>query len=272
MSTRLPASGRFGPAPIDRRSLEISAVRAVGRYTVLTALDPGAPEPAAGQFYMLAGAGRWGGGADERPYLPRAISFMAAGEGRLHFMLDSVGPGTRELCELGPGDRLLALGPLGRGFRPVEGAAAIICAGGIGIAPMLQLQADLPEDAKVLLGFRDSGHAQAAELFKDPQVASDDGSTGHAGSAVDLLGEALNAGNDCVVYSCGPPGMLAAVRSLCAERGVPAQLALESGMACGYGACFGCVVPCSDGYRRLCVDGPVIEASELVDGWEAAYG
>ncbi|HEY3021682.1 MAG TPA: dihydroorotate dehydrogenase electron transfer subunit, partial [Solirubrobacteraceae bacterium] len=68
---------------------------------------------------------------------------------------------------------------------------------------------------------------------------------------------------DVVVYACGPPPMLEAVRALCAARGVSAQLALESGMACGYGACFGCVVPTRDGYVRLCVDGPVLEAASL---------
>ncbi|HEY8639996.1 MAG TPA: hypothetical protein VIL53_05770, partial [Solirubrobacterales bacterium] len=66
-----------------------------------------------------------------------------------------------------------------------------------------------------------------------------------------------------VVYSCGPPAMLEAVRVLCTERDVPAQLALESGMACGFGACWGCVVATRDGYRRVCVDGPVLEAAEL---------
>ena len=65
------------------------------------------------------------------------------------------------------------------------------------------------------------------------------------------------------VYACGPPPMLEAVRALCAAREVPAQLALESGMACGYGACFGCVVATTDGYIRLCVDGPVIDAARL---------
>jgi NAD(P)H-flavin reductase len=68
---------------------------------------------------------------------------------------------------------------------------------------------------------------------------------------------------DIEVYACGPPPMLEAVRALCAEREVPAQLALESGMACGFGACFGCVVPTRAGYVRLCVDGPVLEASDL---------
>ena len=65
------------------------------------------------------------------------------------------------------------------------------------------------------------------------------------------------------VYACGPPPMLEAVRALCAEHDVPAQLALESGMACGFGACFGCVVATKDGYVRLCVDGPVLDAAVL---------
>jgi NAD(P)H-flavin reductase len=65
------------------------------------------------------------------------------------------------------------------------------------------------------------------------------------------------------VYACGPPPMLEAVRAICAEQDVPAQLAMESGMACGFGACFGCVVPTREGYIRLCVDGPVLDAADL---------
>ena len=65
------------------------------------------------------------------------------------------------------------------------------------------------------------------------------------------------------VFACGPPPMLEAVRAICAERATPAQLALESGMACGFGACFGCVVETRDGYIRLCVDGPVLDADTL---------
>jgi NAD(P)H-flavin reductase len=79
----------------------------------------------------------------------------------------------------------------------------------------------------------------------------------------DLLARELDGGAHATVYACGPPPMLEAVRALCAERGVPGQLALESGMACGYGACFGCVVETKTGYKRLCVDGPVLDAVEL---------
>ena len=116
----------------------------------------------------------------------------------------------------------------------------------------------------MLLGFRSAEHARAAELFRgEVGVATDDGSAGRHGLVTDLLRERLDADAAATVFACGPPPMLEAVRALCAERGVPAQLALESGMACGFGACFGCVVPTRDGYLRLCVDGPVLDADRL---------
>jgi NAD(P)H-flavin reductase len=95
------------------------------------------------------------------------------------------------------------------------------------------------------------------------RLATDDGSAGHPGFVTELLAAALERDPGVTVYACGPPPMLETVRALCAECEVPAQLALESGMACGFGACFGCVVPTRDGYVRLCVDGPVLEAAVL---------
>lgn len=273
MSGGLPADGRYGTAPLDRRALPVCATRPAGRYTVITVEDPEGPPAAPGQFYMLALAGRWGGGADERPFLPRAISVMDSADGRIDFMLDDVGPGTAELCQARPGDIMLALGPLGHGFRPPGPGRAVICAGGIGIAPMVALAGALGPATEILLGFRDAPHAEAAALFPGARVATDDGSTGAAGNAVELLRASLEADADATVYACGPPGMLEAVRAACAAASAPAQLALESGMACGYGACYGCVVPAAEGgYRRLCVDGPVLDGSSLAEDWVAAYG
>jgi len=111
----------------------------------------------------------------------------------------------------------------------------------------------------VLLGFRDAHHAAGADLLSGARVATDDGSVGHHG----LVTELLPRDTDIEVYACGPPRMLDAVAAICNERDIPAQLAMESGMACGFGACFGCVVETKDGYVRLCVDGPVLEASAL---------
>ncbi len=256
-------------APFGRRSAPVIARERYGAYTVLRCEDAAGPPPAAGQFYMLAAAARWGGGDGERPFLPRAFSVLrnashppAAVE--LEFMLQDVGPGTSRLCELAAGDELLLVGPLGQGFTaPGPERRALLVGGGVGIAPLAIWQDQLGPAARALLGFRDREHAAAAALIADPLIATDDGSVGYHGLVTELLARELDADPRPCVYACGPPPMLEAVRALCAEREVPAQLALESGMACGYGACFGCVVPTRAGMIRLCLDGPVLEADQL---------
>jgi NAD(P)H-flavin reductase len=140
--------------------------------------------------------------------------------------------------------------------------------GGVGIAPLAIWQDELGPEARVLLGFRDAAHAEGAALLTGARVATDDGSVGHRGFVTELLVQGLDPATPATVYACGPPPMLEAVRAICAERDVPAQLALESGMACGFGACYGCVVPTREGYLRLCVDGPVVDAARL----ESALG
>lgn len=257
-------------APFGRRELTVAARRELGAYVILTAPDPVGPAPQAGQFYMLAAVTGWGGGADERPYLPRAFSVARADDEGLHFMLEAVGPGTDRLGALTPGEGLLVTGPLGIGFgRPDDGRRALLCGGGVGTAPLAiwqdeLLAASLP--APALLGFRDAAHAPGAELLRNARVATDDGSHGHPGLVTDLLAAELDAGDHATVYACGPPLMLEAVRRLCLEREVPSRLALESGMACGFGACFGCVVPlAAGGYARLCVDGPVLAGDAIAE-------
>jgi dihydroorotate dehydrogenase electron transfer subunit len=252
-------------APFARRLLTVMAMDQLGAYQVLRVADPDGPEPAPGQFAMLAAAERWGGGEDERPYLPRAFSIARWNRGEAHYLLEDVGPGTRRLSELRAGEQLWVLGPLGRPFTaPSEGRRAILAGGGVGIAPLAILSDTLGEATTVLLGFRDGARAQGAALLGDAQVATDDGSAGHHGLLTDLLLAELERDAHAVVYACGPAAMLEAVRAMCAARGVPAQLALEAGMACGFGACFGCVVPLrGGGYLRVCVDGPVVDAAEL---------
>ena len=239
-----------------RKQTEVLATRSIGAYRWLACVNPG-PTPRPGQFYMLATVERWGGGEAERPFLPRAFSYLRTDGDRLEFLWEDVGPGTRRLSELRPGEELWLLGPLGNGFEPAPNP--LLVGGGIGIVPLACWQDELV-DAPVLLGFRDAHHAAAAELLRDPRIATDDGSLGHHGLVTELLAAELG---DVTVYACGPPPMLETVRAICTERDVPAQLALEAGMACGFGACFGCVVPTRDGYVRLCVDGPVLEAAAL---------
>jgi dihydroorotate dehydrogenase electron transfer subunit len=257
------------PAPLQRRLLTVLGVEELGAYRVLRVADVETPEPRPGQFAMIAAAERWGGGEGERPYLARAFSYARRRVGESQFLLEDVGPGTERLCELREGDGLWALGPLGNGFQPpAPRRRALLVGGGVGIAPLAILQdalaADGASELSVLLGFRDAQRAVGTELLQDARVATDDGSVGHHGLLTDLLLEELERDARAEVYACGPAPMLEAVRAICAEREIPAQLALEAGMACGFGACFGCAVPKrGGGYLRVCVDGPVIDAAAL---------
>ena len=255
-------------APPERRLARVSGVERLGAYHLITAVDESGPrDPQPGQFYMLSTEHCWGGGSAERPYLPRAFSYARARAGdegvALSFLLESVGPGTERLAGVRAGEPLGLLGPLGIGFRaPEPDTRPLLVAGGIGVAPLLCLEEDL--GGAVLLGFRTAAHAQAAALFAGaPAIVTDDGSVGRQALVTELLAAELDDDPSATVFACGPPAMLEAVRALCSERDVPAQLAMESGMACGFGACFGCVVPTRAGYVRLCVDGPVLDAGEL---------
>jgi dihydroorotate dehydrogenase electron transfer subunit len=273
-------------APFGRRLCEVAANRDSGGYRVVSVVDREGPEPRAGQFYMLAAADGWGA-RDGRAFLPRAISVAetrpAAGGGvRLDFLLDAVGPGTERLGALGDGEGIWITGPLGNSFAAprevADGAAgAVLVGGGVGVAPLALLRKRFSERGvphRVLLGFRDRAHTGGLDLFcgssgvlcPEVRLATEDGHAGVQGRVTDLLLPIL-VGDDArsaVVYACGPPAMLEAVRALCAEHGVAVELALESPMACGFGACFGCAVPKpGGGYLRLCVDGPVLRGDQV---------
>jgi dihydroorotate dehydrogenase electron transfer subunit len=277
--TRTPRLGERAIAPFGRRRCEVSRNLASGGYRIFSVLDPLGPEPAAGQFYMLAADSGWGGDQG-RPYLARAFSVADAerkeGGVRLDFLVQAVGPGTSRLAELEAGEGLWIHGPLGRPFSAPKDVAqdatgAIMVGGGIGVAPLAiwrrqLLSAGIP--ARVLLGFRDRVNSGGLDLFdcSEIRLASEDGHTGHRGYVTDLLAVLLE-GDDArsaAVYGCGPPAMLEAVRVMCAERGVACELAMEAPMACGFGACFGCAIPLgSGGYMRLCVDGPVVRGDDI---------
>jgi dihydroorotate dehydrogenase electron transfer subunit len=288
MARSAPATERV-PAPFGQRLCEVVDNHPSGGYRVFSVRDPGGPLPRAGQFYMLASEQRWtqSGG---RPFLPRAFSVADAirdSDGpRLDFLVEAVGPGTGRLAGLEPGEGLLVNGPLGRPFSaPAELApdapGAILVGGGIGIAPLAILRRQLSGrgvPSRILLGFRDREHSGGLDdLFAccEVRLASEDGHAGHRGYVTDLLSVLLQ-GDDAggaAVYACGPPAMLEAVRAICAERELPCELAMESPMACGFGACFGCAVPLAGGgYMRLCVDGPVVRGEEIATAMVAGSG
>jgi len=168
------------------------------------------------------------------------MSLCLAPRGELGFLVDPVGPGTRALAALAPGEEVDALGPLGNGFR-LDVERPLCVGGGIGVAPFPYLSRRLGRPP-ALLGFRTAHHAEAAALVPGAEVVLDPV----------VVTDALEPGFD--VLACGPEPMLEAVRRL--EPG--AQLAWEAPMACGYGACYGCAVEIDGRLARLCVEGPVL--------------
>jgi dihydroorotate dehydrogenase electron transfer subunit len=221
---------------LRRELLRVAASEAVGPYTLLRVAAGGLDAGIPGQFFMLAAPGR---------VLPRPMSVCLAAAGELAFLIDPIGPGTRALAALVPGDRLHVLGPLGNGFR-LDVRRPLLVGGGIGIAPLPYLSERL-SGPPALLGFRSAWHAEAAALVPNAEVCLE------PMYVTELLPERPHD-----VLACGPEPMLEALRAL-----VPhAQLAWEAPMACGYGACYGCAVEIDGELKRLCVDGPVLEPAQ----------
>jgi NAD(P)H-flavin reductase len=220
---------------LRRERLRVTGSETVGPYTLLRVAAGGLDAGVPGQFFMLEAPGR---------VLPRPMSVCLAAVGELAFLLDPVGPGTRALAALVPGDSLHVLGPLGNGFR-LDVRRPLLVGGGIGIAPLPFLSERLGRPP-ALLGFRTAWHAEAAALVPNAEVCLE------PILVTDLLPDAPHD-----VLACGPEPMLEALRAL-APR---AQLAWEAPMACGYGACYGCAVEIHGELRRLCVDGPVLSAA-----------
>jgi NAD(P)H-flavin reductase len=173
--------------------------------------------------------------------LPRPMSLCLWRSGELGFLIDPIGPGTRTLCALGAADRLHVLGPLGNGFD-LTVAHPLIVGGGIGVAPFPYV-AQVLGATPAILGFRTPHHAEAAALVPGAEVVVEP----------TYVTSLLPAG-PVDVLACGPEPMLEAVRTLAPH----AQLAWEAPMACGYGACYGCVVEVEGRMQRLCIAGPVI--------------
>jgi NAD(P)H-flavin reductase len=217
---------------VKRERLRVVANEPVGPYTLLRldcgGLDAGIP----GQFFMLEPPGR---------LLPRPMSLCLAPVGELSFLIDPIGPGTRALCAARPGDEIGVLGPLGNGFERT--ARPLLVGGGIGVALFPYLSEWLGEPP-ALLGFRSAWHAEAAALVPNAEVVLEP----------TYVTEQMPSGYD--VLACGPEPMLEAVRKLTPD----AQLAWEAPMACGFGACYGCVVEIDGRLKRLCVEGPVLSS------------
>ena len=217
------------------------------------------------------------------PYLRRPISLatLEPAKDEIGLIIHAVGRGTRRLAEAGRGAELDLLGPLGRGFPPPGKQRVLVVGGGIGAAPLFGLayksaggldRHTAQTKMLFLVGARNAAELWARELCAElglpALAATDDGSVGHPGLVTDLLAVELGGGRIATVYACGPGPMLAAVARQAQEAGVDCYVSLEERMGCGVGACLGCAWPRSEkaggGYLRVCADGPVVNAAEVV--------
>jgi dihydroorotate dehydrogenase electron transfer subunit len=231
-----------------------------------------------GQFVMVRGD--W----ERDPLLPRAFSLLRVHpDGRAEILARVVGRGTALLARVQPGARISVLGPLGRPFPdPSADRTDLLVAGGVGMPPIL-MQAE--HASSVGFGARTEilygGRGSADLLLLDDMralpgvglhLATEDGSVGTPGRVTEVLEARMRAhreagrGASLRIMACGPNPMLWAVGRLAAAHDVPAYLSLEEVMACGIGVCLGCAIPArSRPFRYVCKDGPVFEASDVLD-------
>lgn len=231
----------------------------------------------------------------ESTLLPRPISICEADKekGQLRIVYRIAGKGTREFSSYKEGETVAVLGVLGNGF-PVERAKnrrVFLMGGGIGIPPMLELAKELAErseagkcaaeegktagesgrtEINIIVGYRDSDIFLKEDLEKygNVYIASEDGSIGTKGNVMDAIRE--NGLEADVIFACGPMPMLRAIKKYAEERNIEAYISLEERMACGVGACLGCVCRTKNidhhshvNNARICTDGPVFEAGEV---------
>lgn len=201
--------------------------------------------------------------------LARPISICEIKGNGLRLVFQVVGKGTEMFSNLKKGDSVKLLGPCGNGYNLKKDKTALLVGGGIGVPPLLEAVKQLGGGTVVLASrnkelsiLKEDFEKAGAKIF----VATDDGSLGFKGNAVELLRtEGLTAD---VIYSCGPKIMLKFLTDYAIEKNMECQVSMEERMACGIGACVGCVVKIKNGddweHKKVCKDGPVFEGREVL--------
>ena len=216
-----------------------------------------------GQFLSLYSA-------DGSNLLPRPISIceIDSVSGRLRLVYRMVGKGTKEFSLLNKGDQIEVMGPIGNGFH-LEGTKAILIGGGIGIPPMLELAKQLGCEKQIILGYRDITFMEDDfSSYGKVYISTEDGSKGVKGNVLDVIQQfGLEAD---IIYACGPTPMLKGIKNYAQNKKIKAQLSLEERMACGIGACLGCICKSKEkdhhsnvNNKRICKDGPVFYADDI---------
>lgn len=224
---------------------------------------------------------------DKSTLLPRPISICEVSRDRkaLRIVYRVAGKGTAEFSQYREGERISVLGTLGNGFPlwEAEGKRVFLMGGGIGVPPILELAkqiaatgdragqgASVVKDIIIVLGYRDAKTflKEEFEKYGTVYIATEDGSVGTKGNVMDAIRE--NGLEADVIYACGPMPMLRAIKAYAAEHKTKAYISLEEHMACGVGACLGCVVKTREidhhshvHNARICTDGPVFDAEDV---------
>jgi len=213
---------------------------------------------------------------DRSTLLPRPISICQVNDKKdaLCIVYRIAGQGTAEFSSYQEGDSVEILGTLGNGFptEAAEGKKVFLMGGGIGIPPMLELARVLPAstEKQIIVGYRDDQLFLKEDLEKNGTVyiATEDGSVGTKGNVMNAIEE--NHLQADVIFACGPMPMLRAIKKYAEEKKIKAYISLEEHMACGVGACLGCVVKTKEvdhhshvHNARICTDGPVFDAEEV---------
>ena len=212
---------------------------------------------------------------DKSHILPRPISICEVNKNKnqLRLVYRVQGEGTKEFSTLKEGDAIQILGILGNGFPIFEGKGkrVILMGGGIGVPPILQLAKEIEAESSVVLGYRNQELflKEEFETYGKVYVATEDGSVGTKGNVMDAVRE-NNLSAD-VIYACGPLPMLKAIKEFAEKEGIPAYISLEERMACGVGACLGCVCKTTKidhhshvNNARICTEGPVYLAEDIM--------
>jgi dihydroorotate dehydrogenase electron transfer subunit len=221
-----------------------------------------------GQFVHI----RCGEGKDY--ILRRPLSIHRVYDEFFELLYKVVGHGTMDLSRLEAGKTVDLIGPLGNGFNLAKvPRQVLIVAGGVGIAPLMFLIDELRERKITLSAVLGTSlrkellyHDELSRTVENTFVSVDEDSAGNVGSIIDILPEVMNYAKPKVVYACGPEEMLKNTVTLCFERDLACHVSLERQMGCGVGVCMACVVKTNAGYQRVCKDGPVFDAREIV--WE----